>query len=233
MKFLDTMKDIFDFSEDFDEDDDDSYLKEMAKIEKKNKERERKERTASGNDDKITSIFSKRSNNTSAAPKRTAQTDVKSAKNKSRSGKTSDANIFSKTKSTEKSVVKSSEVKDSGKSREGSLSALDRREQYNSAKRDSSEISIYNVKNFEDATLVCDKLVNGLPIIVSFDDPNSTTAQRVMDFLAGCIYTINGNLHTISDKIFLFSPEGVDVSGDYMNLVKENSFGVPTFNKMI
>jgi FtsZ-interacting cell division protein YlmF len=104
---------------------------------------------------------------------------------------------------------------------------------YNSSRRDSSEISIYNVKNFEDATLVCDKLVSGLPIIVSFDDPNSPNSQRVMDFIAGCIYTLNGSLHTVSDRIFLFSPEGVDVSGDYINMVKENSFGVPTFNKMI
>jgi cell division inhibitor SepF len=54
-----------------------------------------------------------------------------------------------------------------------------------------------------------------------------------MDFISGCIYTLNGSLNTISDKIFLCSPEGVDVSGDYINMVKENSFGVPTFNKMI
>ncbi|MDD6102972.1 MAG: cell division protein SepF [Clostridiales bacterium] len=98
---------------------------------------------------------------------------------------------------------------------------------------EGSEISIYNVENFSDAREVCDKLVEGSPIIVNFTNPASEDSQRVMDFIAGCIYVIDGNLHVISNTIFLFSPNGIDVSGDYLNMVQGNAFGVPTFNKMI
>ncbi|MBP3237677.1 MAG: cell division protein SepF [Lachnospiraceae bacterium] len=96
--------------------------------------------------------------------------------------------------------------------------------------QDASDISIYKVKNFSDAQVVCDSLSSGRAIIVSFDEISEEESQRIMDFICGCIYVIEGNIHTISEKIYLFSPKDVDVSGDYMSMVQKNGFGVPTFS---
>lgn len=98
---------------------------------------------------------------------------------------------------------------------------------------DASEITILKLQTLADAQEVCDSLMEGRPIIVSFEDPRGPEAQRIMDFVSGCLYVMNGNLHTISDSIFLFSPKGVDVSGDYLNMMQNSGFGIPTFNKMM
>jgi cell division inhibitor SepF len=56
-------------------------------------------------------------------------------------------------------------------------------------------------------------------------------AQRIMDFISGCIFAISGKMHQISRYIFIFSPESVDISGDYLELSQDDEFGIPTLNK--
>ena len=48
------------------------------------------------------------------------------------------------------------------------------------------------------------------PIFRPGFDPDD--AQRIMDFISGCIYAINGKYHQISKYIFIFTPENVDIS---------------------
>ena len=52
-----------------------------------------------------------------------------------------------------------------------------------------------------------------------------------MDFISGCVYSINGRLHQISRYIFIFSPDSIDISGDYLDAVPDDGFGVPTINQ--
>lgn len=98
---------------------------------------------------------------------------------------------------------------------------------------DSSDINLYRAKGFGDSQTICDKITSGSPILVSLEDVTEAERQRIMDFVCGCIYAIEGNIHPVSEKIYLFSPADVDVSGDYVNLAQKDSFGVPTFNKMV
>ena len=52
-----------------------------------------------------------------------------------------------------------------------------------------------------------------------------------MDFISGCIYAINGKYHQISKYVFIFTPEQVDISGDTLDQVKEQSDTMPTINR--
>ena len=92
------------------------------------------------------------------------------------------------------------------------------------------EVSIIKPASFEECQDICDTLLAGKPIIVNLEGFNDLlVGQRIMDFVSGCVYSINGKLHQISGYIFIISPDGVEISGDYLALMKENDFGVPTF----
>lgn len=94
------------------------------------------------------------------------------------------------------------------------------------------EVNIIKPTSFEECQDICDTLLAGKPIIVNLEGFNDLlVGQRIMDFVSGCVYSINGKLHQISGYIFIISPDGVDISGDYLALMKENDFGVPTFYK--
>lgn len=93
------------------------------------------------------------------------------------------------------------------------------------------EVCILKPSSFEDSQEICDVLLNGRAAVVNLEGFDPTEAQRIMDFVSGCVYAISGKLHQISKYIFIFSPDSIDISGDYLDLVPEEGFGVPTLNR--
>ncbi|WP_455717107.1 cell division protein SepF [Anaerosporobacter sp.] len=93
------------------------------------------------------------------------------------------------------------------------------------------EVCIMKPASFEESQDICDMLLTGRAAVVNLEGFDPIEAQRIMDFISGCVYAINGKLHQISIYIFIFSPDSVDISGDYLDLVPDDGFGVPTINK--
>ena len=83
---------------------------------------------------------------------------------------------------------------------------------------------------FEDSQEICNMLLNGRPVIVNLEGFDPDDAQRIMDFISGCIYAINGKYHQISKYIFIFSPENVDISGDSLSFDGAQS-SMPVINR--
>lgn len=93
------------------------------------------------------------------------------------------------------------------------------------------EVCIMKPSSFEDSQDICDMLLTGRASVVNLEGFDPLDAQRIMDFISGCVYAINGKLHQISKYIFIFSPDTIDISGDYLEFVPDDSFEVPTINK--
>lgn len=93
-------------------------------------------------------------------------------------------------------------------------------------------ICIVKPKNFGDSQQVCEILLDGQPVIVSLEGIDIMEAQRIMDFISGCIFSISGNMRQVSRYIFVFSPQNIDISGDYIiNMAETEGFNIPTLNK--
>ena len=234
MGFFDKIKDYLSFDE---EDDDSLYEAEMRELERKERAKSRRQikEVEEDEDDYVEERTStRRSPRTasSVSDRRSSDTGKTAGQLAQERRRTGSANRRTSYESSRSTPPRSPEGSYTPRNNRMSTRRSVESSNVVSMKRESSDISIIKVQSFSDAQEVCDNLIDGKPIIVSFDDPRSSEAQRIMDFIAGCIYVINGNLHTISDSIFLFSPNGVDVSGDYLNMVQNNGFGIPTFNKM-
>lgn len=93
------------------------------------------------------------------------------------------------------------------------------------------EVCICKPNNFGDSQDACEMLIQGHAVVVNLEGIDIMEAQRIMDFIAGCIFSMSGKMHQISRYIFIFSPENVDISGDYLELSKEDEFNIPTLNK--
>ena len=98
---------------------------------------------------------------------------------------------------------------------------------------DVADVSGYVVTSFSDAQMICDRLAHNKATIVNFEKINTSEAQRIMDFICGCLYVLDGNLQAVTSSVYIFTPKGMDISGDFASMIKNNSFGVPTFNKML
>ncbi len=96
-----------------------------------------------------------------------------------------------------------------------------------SAQKKSMEVRIQKPTSFDDSEELADMIIRGQAVVVNFEGLSHDDAQRIMDFLLGCIYAMDGKLNQVSKYIFLFSPNGVDVSGGDVSL---DNNGVPVFN---
>ena len=90
-----------------------------------------------------------------------------------------------------------------------------------------AEVCIMKPKSIYDAQDICDVLLSDCVAIVNLEDDDLALAQRIMDFISGAVYSINGKLIQISDLIFITTPDTVDVSGDYNDILAQSGFEVP------
>lgn len=99
-----------------------------------------------------------------------------------------------------------------------------------SMNRSVLEVNVIKPHSFEDSQEICNMLLTNRPVIVNLEGFDPDDAQRIMDFISGCIYAINGKYHQISKYIFIFSPENVDISGDSLS-IDGNTATMPVINR--
>ncbi len=62
-----------------------------------------------------------------------------------------------------------------------------------------------------EATEVADSLKLGHTIVLNLEDLDDDTARRMLDYVAGVIYTVNGKIERPSERTFLLTPNGVSI----------------------
>ena len=93
------------------------------------------------------------------------------------------------------------------------------------------QVNIISPNSFEDSQEICNKLLSGRPVVVNLEGFDPDDAQRIMDFISGCIYAINGKYNQISKYIFIFSPENIDISSDAISIQQNTVSMMPTIEK--
>lgn len=83
---------------------------------------------------------------------------------------------------------------------------------------------VYQPLSYDDAQNVIDNLRAGKPVVVNLSVLEIDTAQRVLDFISGAIYSLNGSIQRVDKGIFVVAPANVDVSGNISEESKGRSF---------
>ncbi|MBE5785180.1 MAG: cell division protein SepF [Clostridiales bacterium] len=76
---------------------------------------------------------------------------------------------------------------------------------------------VYHPISYEDTQNIIDNLKSRKPVIVNMEDLELDCAQRILDFMAGAIYALNGTIYKISRGIFVVAPTNYDVIGNDEN----------------
>lgn len=82
-----------------------------------------------------------------------------------------------------------------------------------------NKMVIYKPTSFEEVKEISDEVKNRRAVIVNMEKLDKDNAKRVLDFLSGSIYALNGTVKKIGAGIFIFAPDNVDISG---NITEEN-----------
>ncbi|MCI9147859.1 MAG: cell division protein SepF [Hungatella sp.] len=87
------------------------------------------------------------------------------------------------------------------------------------------EVSLVIPTSFGDSKELCDHLLAGKTVLLNMEGLHTEVAQRIIDFASGAVYSINGNLQKISNYIFIVTPDNVDLSGDFQDILGNVGMG--------
>ncbi|KGX88525.1 cell division protein SepF [Pontibacillus litoralis] len=89
----------------------------------------------------------------------------------------------------------------------------------------SSKVVLCEPRTYNEAQEIADHLVNRRAVVINLQRVDNQAAKRVVDFLSGTVYAINGDIQKLGDKTFLCTPDNVDVSGTITEVINESEQG--------
>ena len=83
------------------------------------------------------------------------------------------------------------------------------------------EVVLFHPSSFNDCTKAADDLRERKGIIVNLENVDKALSRRVVDFLTGCAYALDGKVNKIAQSTYLFSPHNMNVVGDLETMQAE------------
>lgn len=77
------------------------------------------------------------------------------------------------------------------------------------------KVVIVQPETFDDAQDICDHLKSKKPVVINLEEVEKESAQRIIDFLSGSVYALDGTIQKVANGIFLIAPNNVDIMGDF------------------
>ncbi len=73
-------------------------------------------------------------------------------------------------------------------------------------------VVVIEPQSFDDAQQVAANLQKKKPVVLNFEKTEKSVASRIIDFISGTTYALNGDIKKISNNVFLCAPNNVNVS---------------------
>ena len=79
----------------------------------------------------------------------------------------------------------------------------------------TAKIYVMEPSVYSEAERIADALLKGEAVLINFKRMEPKDAKRVIDFVVGVAYAINGDVQKVRDEIFICSPSNFQVQGNF------------------
>ena len=83
------------------------------------------------------------------------------------------------------------------------------------------EVVLFRPVSFNDTTKAADALRNRKAVVLNLENVDKAMSRRVVDFLSGCVYAVDGSVKKVAQSAYIFCPHNMDVVGDLETLQAE------------
>lgn len=80
--------------------------------------------------------------------------------------------------------------------------------------QNTQQVVIMKPECYDDAQGICDNIKAKRPVVVNLEKVEYPVAQRIMDFLSGTCYSLEGSIQRVSTNIFIIAPVNFDIASD-------------------
>lgn len=89
----------------------------------------------------------------------------------------------------------------------------------------NSKVVLCEPRTYNEVQEIADNIVSRRAVVINLQRLDRGQAKRVVDFLSGTVYALNGDIQKLGAETFLCTPENIDVSGSITDsLVNEDEF---------
>ena len=79
-------------------------------------------------------------------------------------------------------------------------------------------------KSYEDTQEIADHLRSRRPVVVNLHLVRPDQATRIVDFISGTVYALNGSISKIGPNIFLCTPDTVEIHGSISEILGHEGY---------
>lgn len=89
---------------------------------------------------------------------------------------------------------------------------------------DPYRITTLHPRTYNEARTIGEHFRDGTPVIMNLTEMDDTDAKRLVDFAAGLTFGLHGRIERVTNKVFLLSPEHVEVTAEDKARIAEGGF---------
>lgn len=93
-----------------------------------------------------------------------------------------------------------------------------------SMKQPTTKVVLCEPKNYQEAQEIADNIVNRRSVVINLERVDHQQAKRIVDFLSGTVYALNGDIQKLGSQTFLCTPDNVEVSGSISDSYTDDEF---------
>lgn len=88
----------------------------------------------------------------------------------------------------------------------------------------TTQLSVVLVKpeKFDNAAEIADHLRDRRTVVLNLEETNKEVARRLVDFLSGVTYALDGKIKKVAASTFIITPYNVDILGDLIDELENN-----------
>ena len=73
------------------------------------------------------------------------------------------------------------------------------------------ELKVMRPATFADVSAIADNLIDGCTVVLNLELLDRPTTVRMLDFLNGVTYTMDGEIKNVAPNTYIITPSGIDV----------------------
>ena len=77
------------------------------------------------------------------------------------------------------------------------------------------KLVVMQPESFEEARDIANHLKSKKPVVMNLESVDHAVQRRIVDFLSGAVFALDGNIQKVSNGIFLIAPYNVGIMGDF------------------
>ncbi|MGZ0049974.1 cell division protein SepF [Brevibacillus gelatini] len=121
----------------------------------------------------------------------------------------------------ETTVEEEREEYDSGNKKQQPFSRANNVVPFQAREKEGIRLILCEPRHYSDAQDIADNLRHRRPVVVNLHRVEKDQAKRIIDFLSGTVYALNGDIQKVGDTIFVCTPDHVDIQGTISSVMEE------------